>query len=115
LDSLPPAISAAAFKILQEGLTNVLKYASPQQCTLTISADPRMLHLELSNPVSGVPRLRGGGRGLAGMAERARLAGGGVQTSRAKGSWSLVASFPLDSGQPDDGQPDGAQSVRGRR
>lgn len=114
LDSLPPAISTAAFKILQEGLTNVLKYASPQQCTLTISADPRMLHLDLSNPVSGVRQLRGGGRGLAGMAERARLAGGSVQTSLAKGSWSLVAAFPLDSGQPDDGQPDKTQPVRGR-
>lgn len=115
LDGLPPVASTAAFKILQEGLTNVLKYASPQQCALTISAEPRMLHLDLSNPVSGVPQLRGGGRGLAGIAERARLAGGSAQTSLTKGIWSLVASFPLDFWQPDGGQPDGAQSVRGRR
>jgi signal transduction histidine kinase len=115
LDSLPPAVSTVAFKILQEGLTNVLKYASPQQCTVRISAEPRMLHLDLSNPVSGVPLLRGGGRGLAGIAERARLAGGSAQTSLAKGIWSLAVSFPLDSGQPDGGQPDGAQSIQGRR
>lgn len=115
LDSLPPAVSTAAFKILQEGLTNVLKYASPQQCTLTISAEPRMLHLDLANPASGVPQLRGGGRGLAGIAERARLAGGSAQTSLAEGVWSLVVRFPLDSSQPDGGQSDGAQSIRGRR
>jgi signal transduction histidine kinase len=115
LDRLPPAVSTAAFKILQEGLTNVLKYASPQQGTLTISAETQMLHLDLSNPVSGVPQLRGGGRGLAGIAERARLAGGSAQTSLTKNIWSLVASFPLDSGQPEGEQRDKAQSIQGPR
>lgn len=110
LNNLPPAVSSAAFKILQEGLTNVLKYARPRQCSLTISRDSRLLRLDLNNPVSGILQLRGGGRGLAGIEERARLAGGSAQTSLGQGTWSLTASFPLDARQP-RGEPPHRESI----
>ncbi|GAB3248005.1 histidine kinase [Arthrobacter pigmenti] len=95
LSAVPAPTSYAAFKVLQEGLTNALKYAKPQEARLNIVLDDSWLRLQLTNPVNGTVAGRAsGGRGLEGMRERARLAGGTAEIGMDDGVWSLRAGLP---------------------
>lgn len=75
----PPLVSRAAYRIVQEGLTNVRKHAPGAPARLRLDRAPGgevhiLLQNELAaNPDSGVPGARSG---LVGLAERVRLAGG---------------------------------------
>lgn len=104
LASVPAGASGPAFKVLQEGLTNALKYARPQDAELSIGLDETWLRIELANPVDATAAARpSGGRGLEGMRERARLAGGTTQVGMDDGGWKLRAGFPLtDSRQEEE-------------
>ncbi|NJC23742.1 signal transduction histidine kinase [Arthrobacter pigmenti] len=97
LAGLPPAASAAALRVLQEGLTNALKYASPREARLQVLRSERSLQLILGNPVgsSSPSSSAGGGRGLDGIRERARLVDGSVRVCAADGQWTLDVSLPL--------------------
>jgi signal transduction histidine kinase len=98
LEEVPAAASAPAFKILQEGLTNALKYASPPEAVLHIERIGRCLQIRLVNPVvesSEAAAPRASGRGIAGMQERARLAGGSTRSQLAGGRWILSVDIPL--------------------
>jgi signal transduction histidine kinase len=98
LQEVPAGASEAAFKILQEGLTNALKYASPREAELHIESIGGCLQLRLANPVEkrrDETAPRAGGRGLAGMQERARLAGGTTRSQLSGGRWILSAEIPL--------------------
>lgn len=77
-------LGAAVYRIVQEGLTNARRH-SPN-APVTVQVDWRGVHVRVSHPYAGGPAL-GGGLGLRGMAERARLAGGS-----------------LDAGPTDDGR-----------
>lgn len=95
LSAVPASTSCAAFKVLQEGLNNALKYARPQKARLNIVLDESWLRLQLTNPVNGTAAGRAsGGRGLEGMRERARLAGGTAEIGMDDGVWSLRAELP---------------------
>jgi signal transduction histidine kinase len=98
LEEVPAAASAPAFKILQEGLTNALKYASPREAVLRIEPIGRCLQIRLMNPVvesSDAAAPRTSGRGIAGMQERARLAGGSTRSELAGDRWILSVDIPL--------------------
>ena len=98
LEEVPAAASAPAFKILQEGLTNALKYASPREAVLHIQPIGRYLQIRLVNPIaesSDAAAPRPSGRGIAGMQERARLAGGSTRSQLAGGRWILSVDIPL--------------------
>ncbi|GAB3518008.1 sensor histidine kinase [Arthrobacter monumenti] len=97
---LPGAVSAAAFKVVQEGLTNVLRYAQPQEAILQIDDVHGRLHLVLTNPVAVPRQVLGGGRGLDGLTEHARLVGGTAQSALHDGNWILRAEFPLEEERP---------------
>ncbi|WP_461030759.1 sensor histidine kinase, partial [Streptomyces sparsus] len=80
--SLPPVADRAAYRIVQEGLTNAHKHAFGAPITVALEFEPDSLLVEVVNgPVPAdldgrhSPRVSGG-RGLAGLGERARLAGG---------------------------------------
>jgi len=94
---LPPAIDAAAFRIVQEGITNAVKHAGPG--ALRVSARRSEHQLELlddgrSMPPS--PAILSGGHGLSGMRERVELLGGTLEAGPAQaGGWALRASLPL--------------------
>lgn len=84
LSAVPDGASLAAFRIVQEALTNVVRHAGPAAtASVTIDADGTDLSLVIDDdgrgdttPTDGVPT---GGHGLLGMAERARLYGGVVE------------------------------------
>ncbi|MER7276339.1 hypothetical protein ABT369_17990 [Dactylosporangium sp. NPDC000244] len=80
----PAAIGRAAYRIVQEGLTNSRKHAPGQPVSVTVRGAPgRGLSVTLHNPLAAGPAgVPGSGTGLIGLAERAGIAGGTWPRSR---------------------------------
>jgi signal transduction histidine kinase len=96
---LPPGLDLAAYRIVQESLTNVVKHTHRAHARVTVSYRPADLHLEIADnggPFT-VPDSDGHApRGLLGMRERVALYGGTLSTTQAIGEGFVVrASFPL--------------------
>ncbi|UBU12889.1 sensor histidine kinase [Nonomuraea gerenzanensis] len=85
----------AAYRVVQEGLTNAARHApgAPVQVTLGWEADA--LLVTVSNPLPGGHRAAGGGNGLAGLAERVREEGGLLRVHAGPHEFRLVAMLPL--------------------
>lgn len=97
-EELPPVLSREAFRIVQEGLSNALRHGG-EGGTVRLSVRVRdgRLEIALDNPLGpAVPALRpGGGRGLPGIEERARLLGGSMRAGPAQGRWQLRVLLPM--------------------
>ncbi|GAA3479914.1 sensor histidine kinase [Streptomyces yanii] len=97
--TVPAAVSRAAYRIVQEGLSNAARHggrAAPVE--LRIAVCDEELAITLDNPLSGrTPVVRpGGGRGLRGIAERAVLLGGRAEAGpHDDDRWRLTARLPL--------------------
>lgn len=106
LTDLPPGIQLSVYRIIQEALTNTVKYAAPDtsvQVSLTADPDAVRVTVEDTGP-SRTPSTNrpgaGGGRGLVGMRERAALYQGTVTAGpNAHGGWS-VSALLVPSPQP---------------
>lgn len=99
---LPPAMGLAAYRIVQESLTNVLKHAGPgARALVQVRWDPDALRLAVDDDGRGAASMVAqtpGGQGLVGMAERARLHGGSVTSGpRPGGGFSVRATLPYPS------------------
>ena len=94
---LPVAVSREAYRIVQEGLTNVLRHGGTDAATLRVYADSDRLRIEIVNALGRLPGQdgRSGGRGLAGIAERTAVLGGRMSAGPAGGSWRLEVELPL--------------------
>jgi signal transduction histidine kinase len=81
---LPGGLDLAAYRIVQEALTNALKYARQAQTDVLIWYSETGLTVEVQNEGGNRPASAGGstGHGLVGMRERAALYGGTVEASR---------------------------------
>ncbi|MFB7664265.1 sensor histidine kinase [Kitasatospora sp. NPDC056138] len=108
LGELPPELSREAYRIVQEGLTNVLRHAGPVPARLRLELSGGRLELELGNPIgAGRPSRPGGGRGLRGIAERAESRRGGCRAGpQPDGTWQLAVWLPAP------GQPTGFAAAR---
>ncbi|WP_435737554.1 histidine kinase [Cellulosimicrobium sp. PMB13] len=106
LADVPRATSQEAYRVVQEALTNALRHAPGAAVTVAVGIeDPEVLRVEVRNPlpVDGAPSVDGsrparpGGRGVAGIRERARLLRGEVVAGPAAdgGTWVVRATFPL--------------------
>ncbi len=91
---LSAGLDLAAYRIVQEGLTNAMKHAPGAVTTVTVSWAPHDLALEIRNAANG-GGTSSGGHGLTGMAERVRLYGGELQAGPADGGWRVSARLPL--------------------
>ncbi|RZB20644.1 histidine kinase [Streptomyces sp. F001] len=94
--ALPPVLSREAYRIVQEGLSNALKHAGDGAAVqLRIEVTDGHLEITVENPVASTPELRpGGGHGLRGIADRARLLGGTTRAGAAQGMWRLYVRLP---------------------
>jgi signal transduction histidine kinase len=96
---LPAGLDLAAYRVLQEALTNVLKHADPPAADVVITYGRDSLDLEVRDHGNGPSRraaVAGGGRGLAGMRERVRLYDGDLQVGPAgDGGYVVHARFPV--------------------
>ena len=97
--SLPAGLDLAAFRVVQEGLTNALKYADRAPTEVHVRWAERELELEIADRGPGPARERmggEGGHGLVGMRERVRLYGGELETGRRRGGgFKIRAKLPL--------------------
>jgi signal transduction histidine kinase len=95
---LPPGVDLAAYRVVQEALTNTLKYAGPAQEWVQICWTPDELRIEVAN--NGLSTASGTGYGQAGMRERVRLYGGRVESGpRPDGGYVVRAFVPIGSAE----------------
>ncbi|MFD9613205.1 sensor histidine kinase [Streptomyces sp. NPDC059083] len=81
--TLPPGVELCAYRVVQEALTNVLKHARPGGAVVTVRYGTHHLLVSVTDDGPGPDPARvdtGGGHGLIGMHERAKLYGGAVTT-----------------------------------
>ena len=83
--ALPVPVDAAAFRIVQESLTNVLRHAGPARAFVTIAYSDDGLDVDVTDTGRGPHNGTNGGHGLAGMRERAEAIGGRVDAGPAPG------------------------------
>ena len=101
--AVPAAIGHAGYRIVQEGLTNVLRHSTAKHARVRIGQDEGALVVEVldrgqARAVTGTDAgLAGGGHGLLGMRERAAALGGSCEAGRAPGGgWRVRARIPID-------------------
>ncbi|MFG3443001.1 sensor histidine kinase [Nonomuraea sp. NPDC047897] len=93
---VPPTIATAAHRIAQEAVTNVIKHAGATTLTVTTRIEDTTLHLTIGDDGTVPAEPSTGGRGIAGMRERAALLGGTLTTTRSPTSGTTVtARLPL--------------------
>jgi signal transduction histidine kinase len=98
-ERVPSPVGAAAYRIVQEALTNVLRHAEASSAQVHVEIRARDLEIDVRNdgPATAVaPNANGAGTGLRGMAERAKALGGRVEAGRLDdGGWRVRAVLPL--------------------
>jgi signal transduction histidine kinase len=97
-------IETAAYRIVQEGLTNVARYAKVENIKVAIFADAETLMVQIEDQGVGftpsVALAAGTSSGLAGMRERAQLLGGSLSIESAPNRGTKVCAFlPLESSE----------------
>ncbi len=97
LPELPAAVEVAAYRIVQEALTNVVRHANARSCLIRLTFDGT-LHLSVTDDGCGIPAERQAGVGLRSMQERAVEVGGScvVEALPSKGT-RVQASLPCSS------------------
>jgi signal transduction histidine kinase len=106
--ALPPGIDLAAYRVVQEALTNVMKHAGQahtvvgieyrlRELLITVSDDGRPADAPAADPARGQFPGPGGGRGLIGLRERIAIYGGELDAGpRPGGGWRVRARIPLE-------------------
>jgi signal transduction histidine kinase len=90
--TLPTAVDQAAYRILQEALTNAARHGTgPVTVALTYGDH---VEITVTNPVPPRATPRGGGHGMTGMRERATLLGGDLHVDDANGIFRLHVRIP---------------------
>jgi signal transduction histidine kinase len=106
--ALPPGMDLAAYRVIQEALTNVIKHAGQSSATVTLDYRDAALVVEVADEGGpddavalhrGAPgalaAMPGGGHGLLGLRERVLLYGGALDVgSQCGGGWRVRARFP---------------------
>ncbi|MFC9132378.1 sensor histidine kinase [Streptomyces sp. NPDC057099] len=97
---LPPGLELAAYRVVQEALTNTVKHASGAKAAVTVEFGPQRLRVEVTDtgghPGASAPT--GNGRGLIGLRERLAVYDGTLNTGRRlTGGYRVEALIPLET------------------
>jgi two-component system, NarL family, sensor kinase len=100
LDTLPPALGVAAYRIAREALTNVVKHARADACTVRIDAGPDALVVEVADDGRGIGTrgAKATGVGLRSMRTRAEELGGTLEVADGEGGRGTVVRATLPAG-----------------
>ena len=96
---LPAAIDLAAYRIIQESLTNVVRHAGRATAEVTLAYEPSRIVIDVSDDGRGPLPGNGdaGGHGIAGIRERVGAAGGGIEAGPRDGrGFRLRAWLPTN-------------------
>jgi signal transduction histidine kinase len=94
--NLAPGLDLTAYRVVQEALTNALKYAGPAHAWVAVRWGADDLELEVANDGGDAGAGDGGGHGLAGMRERVAVYGGELDSGpRDGGGFVVRARLPL--------------------
>ena len=101
LDGLPAAVDLAAYRIVQEALTNALRHAADaDEVSVRVTAEGDCVRVTVTDngrTAHGRVAMTGAGRGLVGMKERARLLGGTLSAGpRPGGGFEVAARLPVE-------------------
>ncbi|HEX6444314.1 MAG TPA: sensor histidine kinase [Streptosporangiales bacterium] len=97
--TLPAPVELAAFRIVQEALTNVVKHAAATTVRIVLDYGDRVLSLRIEDDGRGraAPRLPGTGSGIDGMRRRATALGGSLEAGALDGAgFRVVATIPVE-------------------
>jgi signal transduction histidine kinase len=106
--SLPAGLDLAAYRVIQEAITNVIKHAATDSCRVSVAYQQDMLTLEITDEGCGADGRDGrdgigmsaAGHGIAGMRERVAMYGGEFLAAPVPGhGFRVTARFPL-TGSP---------------
>ena len=96
---LPAAVDLAAYRIVQESLTNAIRHAGPATAAVTLNYGDDELRVDVTDTGLGQPAgvvSEGAGHGLTGMRERAAAVGGTVEAGPGPaGGFRVAARLPL--------------------
>lgn len=95
-ETVPPAIAHAGYRIVQEGLTNVLRHSTAGRAQVRIGLNEGALLIEVLDDGETRAAAAGGGHGLQGMRERAAALGGTCEAGIVPGGgWRIRARIPV--------------------
>ncbi|MEU8674442.1 histidine kinase [Streptomyces sp. NPDC048560] len=100
LGPLPPGVELAAYRVVQEALTNTVKHASGATAAVTVECRPDRLRVEVTDTGGrpGAGATAGNGRGLIGLRERLAVYGGNLDTGRRlTDGFRVEALIPLET------------------
>lgn len=104
---LSPAAETSVYRIVQEGLNNVMKHAGATEARVSLKRLNGRLVVSVSDNGKGIKLAatndNGGGLGLAGIAERARLLGGALQV-KSDGASGTEMTITIKSSESGNGQ-----------
>ncbi|MET8967029.1 sensor histidine kinase [Streptomyces hydrogenans] len=97
---LPPDVELAAYRIVQEGLTNVVRHAGTDTCRVVVDLGADAVSVEITDEGHGPAGRTGGtGYGITGMRERTTLLRGHFTAGpRPEGGFRVAARLPLPEG-----------------
>jgi signal transduction histidine kinase len=95
---LPAGVDLTAYRLVQEGLTNVVKHAQATRAEVLVNYGDSYLEVTIRDDGKGVGNGDGGGHGLVGMRERVSVYGGELDAGpQPGGGYRLRAKLPLTS------------------
>jgi signal transduction histidine kinase len=98
--SIPPGVDVAVYRIVQEALTNALKYAGGARTEVVLRYEPNAIDVEVLDEGMVATPADGIGRGLVGMQERVALFGGKLLAGkRPERGYAVRAYLPLTSSE----------------
>jgi signal transduction histidine kinase len=112
---LPAAVDLAAYRIVQESLTNAIRHAGPATAAVWLGYDHDELRIEVTDSGRGPAPAAGhnGGHGLAGMRERAATVGGTLETGPGPaGGFRVTARLPLSGTHDTEYHDTGQEGAR---
>lgn len=94
-EEVPESVGLAAYRIVQEALTNVVKHAAPATCRVSVTIGPGEVRVDVTDDGRRPVRTPGTGHGLIGMRERVASHGGEFSAGpRDGGGFSVSARLP---------------------
>ncbi|MFN8440152.1 MAG: sensor histidine kinase [Caldilineaceae bacterium] len=97
VQNLPATIDNAAFRIIQESITNVIRHANASELWLDIDVNAKALRLSIRDNGTTRSNAVEAGSGISGMGERARLLGGSCTAKPlANGGFAVTACLPRE-------------------